>query len=688
MTATPKRKRRASKTAWQPGPGSSTLLASASHELRAPIHTIIGMCELLARTSLTPAQAQYLEALRRAATTLTGVLENVLDSGSTVTTSMERIWLPDVVEAVIATVRDRAAAGNIGLDVIVGPEVPRRLRGDPLRLQMILINLMSNAVKYTPNGRVTLRIEPEHRGSSDELLLTFSVEDTGPGIPKESRDEIFLPHFRLPVHAHLEGVGLGLSITKRLVDELGGAIELKSRTTASRQNGGTGTSFRVTLPFLKSVSDEAIASTVHNMTIGVVGGAALTTALQTTLAPWNPDFRPLTLEAIGPKALSSLGDVPVFIVDETALEAAGSLPAARVIAVLSPGSFSRNADRIERWEVTPLFLPVTAGALVNALQRFGPDGGGAKHSAQVDLRGAVIHAADDDDDARALLRASLAGTGARLSVYGSIADLVAGVSSDPATTLILCDVEMPDGGARVALAALPSRSTLNFVAMTAHRSPTAIQLRGEGFTDVVRKPFLGSDLIDVVARFGVPRLPESPPQNVLRTEGPDRSLSDDLQLEARMALASRDYRALEVVAQRFPENVRDKLREAALAKDDAALRDILRTVDQGSATGVDDLDDAIKKLLPGYLMSRGADVDAMRTCVARGDHHQLGQIAHRIAGTAAPFGLPELGDLARQIEVAPPGASTTPALIERLARTVDDARRALTAKVIAPAPPK
>ncbi len=678
MSEAPKRKKRAAKAGWR-SPGPSTLLASASHELRAPIHTIIGMCELLAGTSLTPAQGQYLEALRRAATTLTGVLENVLDGGGTVTTSMERIWLPDIVEAVIATVRDRAAAGKIGLDVIVGADVPRRLRGDPLRLQMILINLMSNAVKYTPEGRVTLRINPHQGAGSEELSLTFSVEDTGPGIPDSSIDDIFLPHFRLPEHAHLEGVGLGLSITKRLVDELGGTIEVKSRAAPPRHGEGTGTAFRVSLPFLRSLSDEAVASTVHTMTVGVVGSSALATELRTVLAPWNPQLRHLTLDDLAPAALAKMSDVPVIVVDETSLEAASVLPPERVIAVLSPGRFSRNADRIERWEVTPLFLPLTAGALVNALQRFGPDRASSKTTEQADLRGAIIHAADDDEDARALLRASLAGTHAKLVVHGSIADLVSAVSSDPAVTLILCDVEMPDGGAHVAYAALPKRSTLNFVAMTAHRDQTAVQLRSDGFSDVMRKPFRRADLIDVVMRYGVPRRQETPaPKAVAMAATTDRNLGDDLQLEARMALAGRDYRALELVAQRFPETVRPQLEAAVQAKDDASVRNILRSLEAPPPARVEDLDEAVRALLPEYVMKRILDVEQMRSALAQGNHTLLGQLAHRIAGTAAPFGMPEVGALAREIEIAPPAATTTAGLIERLARALDDARRNLT----------
>ena len=80
-------------------------------------------------------------------------------------------------------------------------------------------------------------------------------------------------------------------------------------------------------------------------------------------------------------------------------------------------------------------------------------------------------------------------------------------------------------------------------------------------------------------------------------------------------------------------------------------------------------------------MKRAVDVDEMRKCLASGDHVRVGQIAHRIAGTAALFGLPELGDIAKQVEVAPPAAVTTAGLIERLGRTVDDARRALAAKL-------
>jgi len=174
-------------------------MASASHELRAPLHTIIGMGELLGRSSLTPAQEQYLDALRRAAKTLASMLENAFDGGTAdVVASSERLWLPDIMEAVVAIVRDRAAASRVALDLAVAPDVPRRLLGDALRLQQILINLMVNAVKYTPGGSVALRVLVDGDPGGARVTLVFEVEDTGAGIEREALDRIFDPHYRLP----------------------------------------------------------------------------------------------------------------------------------------------------------------------------------------------------------------------------------------------------------------------------------------------------------------------------------------------------------------------------------------------------------------------------------------------------------------------------------------------------------
>ncbi|HEY1097850.1 MAG TPA: HAMP domain-containing sensor histidine kinase, partial [Myxococcota bacterium] len=259
---------------------AKTMLATASHEIRAPLHTILGMSELLTRTTLTPAQAQYLDALRRAATSLTSLLDSLIDSPRQRDDVVrhERVWLPDIVEAAVATVRDRAAVAGLDLVVDVDNAVPRRVVGDGVRLQQVLINLLVNAVKYGERGTVTLRVRRDAEpvgagagtascvGGDDAVGIVFAIEDTGPGIPAAKLKEIFVSGARLERHANIEGSGLGLAITRRIVEDLGGRLEVESRHAAdlAAERGGdqrSGTTFRVRLPLSRASSVETVDGT-------------------------------------------------------------------------------------------------------------------------------------------------------------------------------------------------------------------------------------------------------------------------------------------------------------------------------------------------------------------------------------------------------------------------------------------
>ena len=633
---------------------SSRVLAAASHELRAPLHTIIGMGELLGRTSLTPAQEQYLDALRRAARTLAGMLENAFDGGTAdVVASSERLWLPDIIEAVVAIVRDRAAASTVSLDVTVAPDVPRRLLGDPLRLQQVLINLMVNAVKYAPGGGVALRVFVDGDPGGERVALVFEVEDTGAGIEREALERIFEPHFRLPEHAHLDGAGLGLGITRRLVDELGGTITVASRTRSTAGNTGkTGSTFRVRLGFRQTASADTAAVGLQNLQVIVVGSNDLEAAVTQALEPWSPNVirqSPETLKATLAAPSTPTRPAGIVICDETSLQAIGQVAGARVVAVLSADAASRHGDQIDREGVVPIFWPVTAGSLVGALRRISRQLDGSAPDDQTELRGAVIHAADDDDDARALLRAFLSSTGARLCVYASVADLVAGVSNDPSATMVLCDVEMPDGGARVALAALPKNDDVSFVAITAHGPDMAARLRAEGFTEVVRKPLTRQGLIELVRRLALPKVRapvrDARPQPLGSTDG------EALQLEARMALARRDYRALTLLARRVPQPLQAQLAAAAREHDDATLRDLLRQLD-AAPRGPPTVEQTVRSLMQDYLKHRIDDANELSQCVDANAFDRVAFIAHRVAGTAAAYGQPALGEIAESIEAA------------------------------------
>ncbi len=678
------------------------VLATASHEIRAPLHTILGMSELLTRTTLTPAQAQYLDALRRAATSLTSLLDSLLDAPRPREAAVrhERVWLPDVVEAAVATVRARADAAGTTLVVDVDNSVPRRVLGDAVRLQQIVINLLVNAVKYGEGGTVTLRVgaDSDVAASTGVDAFVFAIEDTGPGIPAARLEEIFVAGQRLDRHTNIEGSGLGLAITRRIVDDLGGRLEVESRFVDELGPGqSSGTVFRVRLPLAHARSMQTVdgsALAIRGVRFLVVGDPAICAAVRSALSPWSPLIECVDVDSVVARWRAQRdGSTPfhVLIVGGEHLHAVAGVADGRVIAVLSSAALNERGAAIEHVAATPILLPVTTGNLFGAVERVLRRVHNLDTNARdIDLTGAVVHAADDDDDARLLIELFVKDTGVTLHLHATTAALVNAVVADPATTLVLCDVEMPDGGARVARAAIPVRQDVSFVAVTAHGEGVVNDLYDEGFLEVARKPLTRRGLIDVIARRGVPRRRHTPatspalvaktllmtpladdgppaptpaPQTTTPTKPTTRKiattmtmtaaapLDDGLQLEARMALARRDYRALMLLGRRLLPPFREQLETAARARNDAAVREILRELEHG-APALSAVDEAIRALLPDYLERRRADAADIGDAIGSGRFDHVAFVGHRLAGTARAFGMEQLGEVGSALERA------------------------------------
>jgi PAS domain S-box-containing protein len=205
----------------------SRFLASISHELRTPLHGILGYAQMLRREStLTSNQSTWIDAMLDAGTHLHAMINSVLnlsaiESGAA-EMSMADIAVSDLVTSCLDLVRPKAESKGIALIRDTPADLPRSLKSDATRLRQILVNLLGNALKFTPSGRVTLGVTSVNRGAS----LRFSVTDTGPGIPLEHRSRIFREFERLDTASatHEEGMGLGLAISTRLALQLGSRL--------------------------------------------------------------------------------------------------------------------------------------------------------------------------------------------------------------------------------------------------------------------------------------------------------------------------------------------------------------------------------------------------------------------------------------------------------------------------------
>lgn len=211
----------------------SEFLANMSHEIRTPMNAIIGMSHLARRTELTPRQRGYMDKIDSAAQRLLGLINDILDFSKIEAGKLELEDAPFHLDSVLNGVTDVVGhrAEEKGLELVhhVAPGTPRDLRGDALRLGQVLTNLVGNAVKFTEQGEVVVKVSAE-AVDDGYVTLRFSVRDTGPGMNEEEARRLFRSFTQLDasITRRQEGTGLGLAISRQLVEMMGGEIGVES----------------------------------------------------------------------------------------------------------------------------------------------------------------------------------------------------------------------------------------------------------------------------------------------------------------------------------------------------------------------------------------------------------------------------------------------------------------------------
>ncbi len=233
-------------------------LARMSHDIRTPLNAIMGMADLLQKTSLNREQEEYVQNCRRASETLLHLINDILDLSRVefgeLQLEQDRIDLEPMIMDIVSYFARKAQDKGLELPVYIDPDCPPVI-GDQNRLQQILINLISNALKFTPSGEVVVRAMP-NKSSREPDITRFEVEDTGIGIPEEKQQQIFdrFTQANSDLSDKYEGTGLGLSICKHLVERMGGEIGVESEE-------GKGSLFWFELPL--DVVDEASERTME-----------------------------------------------------------------------------------------------------------------------------------------------------------------------------------------------------------------------------------------------------------------------------------------------------------------------------------------------------------------------------------------------------------------------------------------
>lgn len=509
----------------------SEFLANMSHEIRTPMNAIIGFSALCQKTELDDKQRNYVSHIESASISLLGIINDILDFSKIEAGKlrMEQIdfSLEDVVNNVAGMVGIKAAEKGLELVFSIDPAIPLNLHGDPLRLGQALINLAGNAVKFTHTGSVLIRIAlVEMDGSS--CVVRFTVRDTGIGMSEEEMSRLFVAFSQADtsVTRKFGGTGLGLTISKNLVEMMGGQIEVES-------SPGQGSSFSFTCRLLLNQrlvsSSKSIPSDLSALKVLVVDDNDL--ARQVLLALLD-GFR-IKAEAVdsGQAALDTLeraapkDPFDLVLIDwqmpgmdgiETVRRMRNDLNLDRLPVTIMVTAFGREEvmHQAEKVGINSLLIkPVNASLLLDTItQKFcrdqrasGSENAPAEVRIQLDrIRGARVLLVDDNQVNQQVAAELLKEAGLLTDFAGNGQEAVAAVSSTD-YDLVFMDIQMPVMGgyeATTLIRGMARYAELPIIAMTAHAlSGVREECLAAGMNDYLSKPVDPSRLYGLLARW-------------------------------------------------------------------------------------------------------------------------------------------------------------------------------------------
>ena len=640
----------------------SLFLANMSHEIRTPMNGIIAATDLALAERLTPEVEHYLHIVQNSSYALLGIINDILDFSKIEAGQLElkeRVFrLDEMFDRVIDVFGNQTAAKDIELLVDIDAITPRILRGDSLRLQQILTNLIGNAVKFTPPGGIIL-VSVEDRGTTEgltgsQVVLSFAVKDTGAGIAPEYLPMLFEPFTQGDSSStrKYEGTGLGLSICKKFVTMMGGTIGVDTLL-------GKGSTFFFTVRLEKeaepAVSRFIFPPDISGLNVLVVDDSGDSREIMAKMLS-SLGFRVETLPS-GTEALLRLqgasgGRIPVeLVLMDWKMAVMDGIEASRKIReelhltlpIIMMTAFAREVQRsaaekvgINGFLTKPIFQSTLFDAIMDAFGKAGLQKSGTKMSFTTkasmykkQLKGCKILVADDNLTNQELAKAILQGAGIVVTVVGNGEEAVAKVVRE-SFDAVLMDIQMPRINgfqATQQIRQIPGCETLPIIAMTAHA------LKGDeekcleaGMDGYVSKPINQDRLFSTIWRHLLNK------KRVTDAGSPGSLAQEEVETVADVSAPETAIAPLQIPG-----------------------------IDIGSVLQSTGLNwRTFQDILLGFFRDNRNTVAAIEQALAANDRKTLQHLAHSLKGSAGNIGAGELREAADELErgcgVHPPSA--------------------------------
>ena len=673
----------------------SEFLANMSHEIRTPMNAIIGMAYLALKTDLTTRQEAYVNKIYLAANTLLGIINDILDFSKIEAGKLDIESAPFLLEEVFSTVTalvaQKAEEKDLELLFSIAPDVPQSLTGDPLRLGQVLTNIISNAVKFTSHGEITVAcvreegpdkqecVIPDFHGKTVRLL--FTVRDTGIGMTDEQKNRLFRPFTQADSSTTrlYGGTGLGLTITKRLIEMMGGEVSIKSE-----EGKGTTVSFSALFRCSQYPDQPRYANSLAGLRVLVVDDnesartifrdmLAALTLVPTTVSSALEAYRELT------RADKSHQPYKLILVDWRMPEISGieaaahiqQMPLSNRPSIILVTAFGRSELQSEAEAVgirQVLYKPISPSQLFNtvleAVQAEGrpparaASGPAVKRSDQ--FAGLRVLIVEDNIVNQQVAAEILSQEGIRVEMANNGQEAVDMLTERPdAYHLVLMDLQMPvmDGySATRALRKNPALADLPVIAMTAHAmSGEREACLAAGMNDHLAKPIEVDKLFQVLKRWAVVGGYSFSP-------GLDAESASDS--DGDVAAAAPEA-AQAPVAPQVPAPLPAVSAPAVPVSDAGKERqiDLPPLASINSASAVARLAGSSRlyvKTLCMFLKSIPHHEEELAAALEQGDAQRLRRAAHTIKGLTATVGAMETSALAADMETHIAGTDALP----------------------------